>query len=349
MIILFNLLEDKYLPYALSFLVVFWISTVFQNPVFAAHYPDSYYESLQKRINDAVDDENKKKSDFLISRYIGASFMDSETKKGLADLQGIIRKRGLSPFSFLSSEYDKEFIDWFVKSSYINWGVDEEHVREKSGAYEIRSVTYGKYFLTVTATPELQAWYVEGEDSTPLIVTAGSSRVKTLIYSGKIINGTPLIYFPLVDLDIGKRRLLYMWKPEFYDLNGDGIPEIWIRCNLTSSNGYIQMLAIYRIEEDNRLKLVKKFVGDYEGVARRMEDGTIQVGRGAASNATIPHMSFDQYRLESWKYEGGDFKKVSEELIPHILKTKAWKGYFLDADEPWMKKYAENRPSNSRF
>jgi len=309
-------------------------------PARAAHTSDDAYDSLYKRIAVAVENENEHQTDFLVARYLGTSFLDPDAKKGPKDLEEFIKKRALAPYAFLSGEYDKEFVDWFVKSSYANWGVDEAHVREKSDAFEIRSVTNGKYFLTVTSTPELESWFVAGADASPLIVAAGSTRVKPLIYSGKVVNRVPMIYFPVVTLDVGRRHLLYLWRPDFYDFDEDGIPEILLRYNLTSDNGFTQILAIYRIEKDNRLKLMRKFSGESEGVARKLADEKIQVGSGIGSKASVSHMSFDRTHFETWEFANGDFKKVSEENTAHILRSEAWKKYFLDTRETWMKKYS---------
>ena len=320
-------------------LVLILFFCLFSSEAFADHHPDSYYENLYKRIESAVDEENFKKTDFLSARYIGASFLDSATKKGIGDLNNILKKRKLPPASFLSSEYDKEFVDWFVKCAYVNWGGAQEHIRERAGVFEIRAAAQGQYFVTVTAAPELQAWFVVGENAKPLILPVSSPRIKPLIYSGKLVNKSPMISFPVLELETGKRRLLYMWEPEFYDLDGDKIPEVFLRYNLTSNNGYVQMLDIYKILEDNRLKLFKKFTADPEGVARLHPDGKIQVGWGIASNPAIPHLNFDRYHFETWEYVNGSFKKISEEKEPHILKGKDWKKYYLDSHESWMKKY----------
>ena len=295
-----------------------------------ARYPASYYESLYKRIEAAVEKHDKRKSDFWTARYLGASSCDPASQKTPKDLDDLLKKKSLTPSSFLSDQYDPEFLDWFVKSSYANWAVPEEHVREKSWAYEVQSIHHGDYFLTLSATPEIQAWFVSGNDTTaPLILAPGSYSIKPQIYSGKLVGGEPMIYFPVIGFDAGKRGLLYVWPPEFYDLDNDGIPEIWLRYNLTSLNGFSQVLAIYKIENDNQLVLFKKFKADPEGVARRLEGNKIQLGWGVGSKANIPHMSYDQYHFETLEFVNGDFKKISEETKDHILKNNEWKKYYI--------------------
>ena len=294
------------------------------------HYPDSYYENLSQRIEAALGKGKKKSADFWTARYLGASVSDPESQKKPKDLEAMIKKRAMAPASFISSEYAPDFIDWFVKSTYANWSVSEEHVREKSGIFEIQSIVYKDYFLTITAAPELQAWFVSGSDTTPLILAAGSSSMKPVIYCGKLINGKPTLYFPAVTLDFGNRRLLYVWKPEFYDLDGDNIPEVWVRYNATALNGFSQNLMIFKIENDNQLVLFKKFKSNFEGVAKRLEGNKILLGHGQGSKPNIPHMSYDLYRFETWEFNSGDFKKISEASVPHILGNKEWKRYYLD-------------------
>lgn len=329
-------LRRTVLVMTMIFILLFFMSASHAS---SSHYPDKYYEGLYQHIESFFEKNDKKEMDFWMARYLGMSTVDAGTQKSPKDLDPLIKKRALLPVSFLSSDYDPEFIDWFVKSSYANWGVKDARVREKSGVYEIRAVIYKDYFLTIAATPEIQSWFLSGDTSSPLVLALSSLSSKPFIYSGKLVNQDPMLSFPGVNLDVGKRQLLYCWIPEFYDLDGDGIPEVWIRYNVTALNGFSQILAIYKIQDDNQLVLFKEFKQDNEGVARRLDQNRVQIGHGFGSKPNLSHMSYDQYHLEILEFSDGSFHKVTEENRTHILRNKEWKKYYLDEQESWMQRY----------
>ena len=76
--------------------------------------------------------------------------------------------------------------------------------------------------------------------------------------------------------------------------------------------------------------LFRKFTGDSEGIARRLDGNKIEVGYGFTDKEATGHMGYDQHHIEVWEYKDGDFLKVSEKNVPHILWTNEWQKYYLE-------------------
>ena len=91
------------------------------------------------------------------------------------------------------------------------------------------------------------------------------------------------------------------------------------------------ILEIYRIQNDNELVLLKRFRSGDEGFARRLADGSVELGAAFDSHKTKSRLNDDKHHLETWQYENGEFKKISEKDIPLLFKSGDWKKYFLES------------------
>lgn len=281
----------------------------------------------QKALNAA----NKKRADYYAARYLAVCGTGSANGCSEVDLQAFIKNRKLSPKGFLSADWDPGFLDWFERAPRESWGVEDNRVREKYRSFEISQSAYGKrYFATIVAYPELELWYEvkNGIASRPLLLTMGSFRERPTIFFGKILNGQSLHQFSPLFLDTQKKTLHYVWKPEFFDLDGDDLPEVWIRFNIAWGNGFSQVLDIYKIKDERELVLFKRFQGIPEGMVRRLPDGHVEVASRVSSQRTADSAPKDKHHLETWEYDAGEFKKISEEEVPFILETPEWAEYF---------------------
>ena len=195
-------------------------------------------------------------------------------------------------------------------------------------AFGLNGADDGNYYVVVNAYPFIEAWSVAGEEAvySTAVIASGS---KPFIESGELTDGKSSKQFDKVELDV---LLQHVWRPEFHDLDNDGIPEIWIRYNRTMGTGFSQELIIYKIKGD-KLVLFKKFTGSPEGIARRLEDGKIEVAEGFTNKEATGHLGYDQHHFEIFEYKNGEFVKVSEKDLPHILRSEAWKDYYFANQE----------------
>ena len=264
----------------------------------------------------------RKRTDFFLARYLGLSAVENQGTHGLQDLEALLKKRRLSPKAFIPGDWDKDFLEWFEKGPYARWGVPESRVREKARSFEIHNAVSGeKYFITFVAYPEMELWYLleNGLSTRRLVLVMGSASDRPTVFFGRTFKSKSSFQFSPLYVDTKKRSLHYVWKPEFFDLDKDGVPEVWLRYNIAWGNGYSQVLECYRIQNDSELSLLKRFQSGPGGVARRLPDGDVELGSDAG----------EQTHFETWKYSDAIFKKIFEEDRPSVVRTPAWRDYFL--------------------
>ena len=292
---------------------------------------DAFYDQLYNQAKQAIDEGDENKADFYLARYMGLTWLDKDTEKTFTDLYPLFKiYKGSAPISFISGRYEDNFINWFVFSSHAQWGLDEEGIDEEKYSFEIISNSDDKYFVSIIAYPYIESWsLLKGENISTLIMALGDFERKPYIISGRLENGKPVEYFNELSLNLEEHPLQYVWLPKFYDLDNDGIPEIWLRYNKAWADGFSQELAIYKIKEGKKLELFKKFEGLAEGIARRLNDGTIEVAEGFGNSG---HLAYDKHHVEIYKYSKGEFEKVSERDMPHILHSSEWKRYYFNQE-----------------
>ncbi len=297
----------------------------------AAPSPDPSAEALTKAAA-SLDRRDKFSADFWISRALGLRVRAGQTPARTPELDALVTRRRLEPAAFLSAVYDAGFLDWFESVTYARWGTEASRVKERYGSAEIVSVSDGAYFITVVAHPEIQTWFTASEGGTaaarPLLLALGSAQKgrSPVLFAGQVLRGGARVGFPPRRLDVGHHALHHLWEPELLDLDGDGMPEVWLRYNLAWGNGFTQVLDIYRLDPQKEPALLKRFQGTSEGVARRLGSRRVEVARGAASGAR-PHFEYDEHRFEVWEYAEGGFRMISERRTPHLLRTAAWKDF----------------------
>ena len=289
---------------------------------------DIKLSEIYREAERATEKGDVQESNFWLARYMGLTIFAEETEKNYTDLNPLFMKReDLKPTSFISGQYTDEFLDFFIRGTYEFWGIPEKGVIEEDREFSIRSTSNDKYFAQLIISPYLESWYILKKPNSVAVIPLGSFSKPPFIVSGIIENNEPVKRFPFINLDTQEHPLHYVWPIEFHDLDGDGTPEIWVRYNITWADGFSQMLDIYKVKDDEGLVLLKKFEGRAEGIARRLEDNTIEVGEGFGEGG---HMGYDKHRIETWQYKDGEFTKTSEKVIPHILQSEEWKKYYFE-------------------
>jgi len=277
----------------------------------------------------AIAGKDRRKADFWLARYLGATF-SADTARGYADLIPLFDQReDLVPTAFISGRYSHRFLDFFVRGTYELWGVPHERVSEADATFIARTFSDGPYVVELVVSPALEGWAIIGDNPSIAVIPLVSAEPPAVLVAGIRREGEPVRAFPRVALNADGNRLQYIWPIEAHDLEGDGTPEIWIRYNEAWADGFSQVLEIYKIEHEAALVLFKRFEGPMEGIARRVEDGTIEVAEGFTNKELTGHLGFDQHHIETFAFQQGEFVKVAERNVPHLLWSDAWELYYF--------------------
>jgi hypothetical protein len=261
------------------------------------------------RAEKAISGRNFREADFRLTKIL--------SREPGRDLKELLKKRALPPPSLLSPEYDSAFTDWFFEASRSLWSLSDNKIKEDHKTYELRFVREGRYFAAIAASPRLEQWSVSKPGAPVNVISTGDPAAKVTLLSN----------YPTVYLETGRHALQYVWMPQFKDIDGDKVPEIFIRYNLTWGNGFRQYLAVYKINNDIKLQLFWKFEGQSEGVAKLLPDGRVMTASGGASQPSLSHMSYDLWKAEYWTFDGHEYKKTEEKSFPHPLKSRDWQNF----------------------
>lgn len=295
------------------------------------------YRFFYNKIEENIKQENEKTADFWLARYFSMAYYNNKVHEAISNLAPLlIDYKVSSPISFLSGKYSPEFISWFAKSSYGLWDFNEENQgldMQNNISFQLAGAQDGKYIAVIFGGyPYLEGRSVIGlpDGEIPTVILALSDLdEKIYLHAGETEEGgdKETKSYGKIEINLEGNQLQYIWQPEFYDLDNDNIPEIWIRYNKATADGFVQELAIYKIK-DNNLSLFKKFTGEAEGIARRVNGNQVDVGEGVASGEGEGHLSYSKMRLETWGYENGVFRKKAENIISHILLDDSWVDYY---------------------
>ncbi len=273
-------------------------------------------------VKEAVAQDDPVETDFWITRFIGELWRNKETERSLNDLTPLISEfRTANPSGSLPQTYHESFLTWFVEESQKQFALADVRVYGKS--FELVNGGEGhppgqkNYFAAVFVAPYVETWNIPNKTS-PSYILLGSAENKPDILSGNNILGDRVEYFHTVPFEPAG-PMQHVWKPEFEDLDDDEIPELFIRYNYVNNNGVHQELAVFRFE-NNEPVLIRRFNGEYGGIARRLGDKKVEVGTSDEYSNTLHY--------ETWEYQGSDFKSVSARTGDHILISEDWQQYY---------------------
>ncbi|MBM3252733.1 MAG: hypothetical protein FJZ16_00580 [Candidatus Omnitrophica bacterium] len=303
------------------------------NATAAEQSSEKKLKAIYQKAEKAIEENKIPEADFWLARYMGLTAFNEATERNCADLYPLFDKRkDLVPTAFISGKYADDFTDFFIRVMRKFWGIEEEGINEDTLEFQVRGDSEKDYFAEIVVSPRLECWYILKKKDLAVVIPLISSEKAPFIVSGRLKDGEPVKYFAEHNIDTEGHFLHYIWPIEFHDLDGDGVPEIWIRYNVAWADGFSQRLDIYRIKDDKELILLKRFEGFCEGIARRLKNGLIEVGEGFTNKEATGHLGYDQHNIQTFEYKNGDFVKISERNVPHILWSEEWTKYYFEQE-----------------
>lgn len=281
------------------------------------------------KAEEAAKENNRDKAFFAIARYIGVSLQNDKAVDG-ARINKLYGSLGLKSTAFLSALYQEDFIDWYISSTYDQWGVPERMTDEKELSIELVNGNNGEYFAEIIGSPVLEAWSILGGEKKirNAVLHLVDSKRKPYLFAGKMKDGKLVKKFPIYQFDTGGLFIHSFYRPVMADVDHDGKPELCIRYTVARGDGFYQKLDIFKIKNDESLELVKSFSGDPEGVALVTKDLEVLVARAYPSKKDLGHLEWDRTRFEYYRFEKGKWIKLRERSERNILMTEEFKKYF---------------------
>ena len=276
----------------------------------------------------AIDKKDERSIDFYLSRAMGLISNASDLGEYWKETNDLLKKAGLGMSVQAPYAFSKSFTEYLLETPATLWGCPPAGVDEAGKRMCITLVSDGKSALNIVASPMLERWGMFGGEGKKFFADLPecSTEEPPFIAYTKLEDGKPAGKGERLVLDLKGMALLHLWPVDFFDLDGDGAKEVLIRCNAAAHNGFTQFLLIYKPSGDS-LKLVARLEGGGEGLARRVKGKIFEVGAGVPSGKDNDGGPA-QIRLDTIKYEGGKFVKVSQKKIPNPVLGEDWKKFY---------------------
>jgi hypothetical protein len=291
---------------------------------------DKKLDEIYSKAKKAIADKNYEEADFQIARYLGIS-ATTKTEKSYKDMYSLYKEMGdmLKATAFISGQYDDSFKHFFFSTPAQMWAVPEEAIYKHKFVVRGGKDETGKYFCQFRMSPCLQKWLIFDKKLNQFVdvVPLGSGKLGPEIAAFHFDKEGKVQTIGKVELD-KEYNIQCVWPIEFHNIDNDKIPEIFVRYNMAMGDGFTQRLDIYKIINDHELKLFQRFDGKSEGIARRLDDGNIETGFGF-SDRNEGHLYFNKTEIDTWEYDGKQFKKTKKKIVPHILWDKGWTKYYF--------------------
>jgi hypothetical protein len=295
-------------------------------PVFAQQPTTARDTSCSSKLAVAIT-KSDPASDSVVARCIGQALRDDPPERVLALLETFRdHPRIQRPTSFISGRFSDSFVNWFMNAAFSMWAPANSVCGEDGQLLVLAGRDSGGIRAEILGRPRIEGWTIIRSPGPRFpLATTDPGRPAYLSVTAVRADGAPR---RLQDQPLGDGQpIQYVWRPEFLDVDGDGVPEVWVRYNVTLMNGFSQVLEVYRVTQAEALRLEKRFIGASEGVARLLASGTVEIATGF-SHGTPGHLEFELHRLEHWNYTGGKWTQTDTTEIPHILWGDEWKKYY---------------------
>ncbi|MEE2694447.1 MAG: hypothetical protein VX884_03070 [Pseudomonadota bacterium] len=251
-------------------------------------------------------------SDFFLTRHFTKEIHGFSE---LIDLFGELDKREYKPLHFISGQYSDEFIEYFFIGSWFQWRtsvVDEDNlsVLTESAMDDSREL-----YAEVWGQPSLSKWSIIAKDDVYSAYALGFGD--TSISHGKVTISEQGI--SCKDIEIAG-QLVKIFTPVFEDISNDGNPELLLRYNLATGDGYIQYLQIYQSsfhDDTCSTRLLKEFSARNGFVLHSDQVFTIGTQTALENESWL---SASQHLVEEISYDGETEKTLGQKTLTNVLR-----------------------------
>ena len=253
-----------------------------------------------------------------LAKYLGESYVQGNVDSQKDEINHLVLGyRGALSFD-LGNSVPAEWINWLKEKGYRQW-INEHQLDLEHGEFELVRSADGEGFSGILASPQV-AEIRGGQDGQTFLLALLTAQPQPYILSGRI-NKARLEYYHKCPLETDGKPLLFVWPPQFKDVDGDGVNEVWTKYLVLDSGNFASDLAVYRFKrEDKTLQLVQKFSAHNNGMLMLTADNGVETAEGTSSG----------HHLQEWQYHDGIFTAVNERTVPSLWGSDDWKKYFED-------------------
>ena len=122
--------------------------------------------------------------------------------------------------------------------------------------------------------------------------------------------------------------LTKVYEPKFFDLNGDGLPELLLRYNLAVADGYIQKLRVYKSSNGKDFcerKLIKEFSARNGFILH--SEKLFKIGTQKRGSETESWLGASTHQVKELHYDGETEKVLNIGTVKNVLwetDSKFW-------------------------
>ena len=268
----------------------------------------AYWEKSQKYFADGSVAE----ADFFLTRHFTKEIHEFSD---LMNLFGELDKREYKALHFISGEYSEEFLDDFFIGSWFQWRSNVVHEDSLRVLTESAMDKNEEFYVEVWGQPRLSKWSFIAKDDVYNAYAVGYGN--TSISHGKITVSEQVI--PCKDIEISGHAVK-VFTPVFEDISEDGSPELLLRYNLATGDGYIQYLQIHQSsfhDDTCSTHMLKEFSARNGFVLHSERVFTVGTQTALENESWL---SASQHLVEEISYDGETAKKLGQKTIPNVLR-----------------------------
>ena len=273
-----------------------------------------YWEKSQTYFSEGKSVE----ADFYLALYL---MEEADTQIG--ELFKKLDQRKIPSLYFIDGDYSHEFFWHFFGESLFQWRSDGIDDRSHVIATALGIDKDTNLYAVVWGQPELTRWSIIQKDNNTGSYLLGYRMAHVVVghYSAER-EPVPCDAFKMDGV------LTKVYEPKFFDLNGDGLPELLLRYNLAVADGYVQNLRIYKSSNGKDFcerKLIKEFSARNGFILH--SGNRFKVGTQERGNETESWLGASTHQVKELYYDGETENILNMATVKNVLwetDSKYW-------------------------
>ena len=259
-------------------------------------------------------------ADFYLALHLQKEFSDPQRQ--IPNLFKKLDQRKILSLYFIDGRYSDNFFGHFFGASLFQWkfNFDDRNLVILTEHGEDKDTNL---YAVVWGQPELTKWTVvkKNHNQNSYLLGYRMAHVNVGQYNAER-KSIPCGSFKIRGL------LTKVYKPKFFDLDDDGLPELLLKYNQAVGDGYIQNLRVYKSSNGKDFcerKLIKEFSGRNGFI---LNSGKLfKVGTQKLGKETESWLGASTHQVKELHYNGNTEKVLNTGIVKNVLwksDSKFW-------------------------